>query len=194
MFKICSQTIGGRKKKCVHVAGVYGHVLHPSALAKTLCEWLWMLGSLSRQPQGVGSLPERGGARVGQGDVRVTEPSTQGVGSLPERGGARVGQGPCATFCMDHTRRAAPTSCFRPARPSCSCMGAFGTAVRIAPSAVMHGAGATRAPPSGRFTGRTADSPFKRCAASRHSRMDFRSIAGAPRCTILELAVIDHQG
>jgi hypothetical protein len=80
MFKICSQTIGGRKKKCVHVAGVYGHVLHPSALAKpfTLCEWLWMLGSLSRQPQGVGSLPERGGARVGQGDVRVTEPSTPG--------------------------------------------------------------------------------------------------------------------
>ena len=70
MFKICSQTIGGRKKKRVHVAGVYGHfecpsVLHPSALAKpsTLCEWLWMLGSLSRQSQGVGSLPERGGGR-----------------------------------------------------------------------------------------------------------------------------------
>ena len=124
-------------------------------------------------------------------DVRVTEPSTPGGRVAARKGWGTRRPRACAAFCMHHDRRAAPTLCFRPARSSYSCMRAFGTAVRIARLAATASSSSFRgvcrhgrcrrspAPPSRRFTG---------------SRMDFRSIAGAPRCTTLELAVVDHQG
>jgi hypothetical protein len=88
---ICSQTIGRRKKKRVHVAGFYGHILSARACSTSR---LW----LNLYP-----------LRVAM-DVRVTEPSTPG-GRCQK--GVRAGRLSVVTLADERARqRGTQTSTF----------------------------------------------------------------------------------